>query len=247
MPRTPRVELEGGIHHVTFRGNRREPIFLDHRDRSFFLVQLDLSAHRHNWRWLAYCLMDNHGHLVIETPEQTLGRGMQRLNGNYAQWFNRRHRKTGHVFQGRFGSKLVDSDAQLIQLLQYVALNPVKAGICEDPTAYRWSSHGRMLAGTPEVAGAHDRVEELLEVWGGSAGGRYAKLFDDTEPAVAVMPPAWIGRPPLIELLQADSDGRGIRAAREQGYHLSEIGAALGVDPSTVSRRLKRLGGESNP
>jgi putative transposase len=150
MPRTARIEAEGGIHHVTLRGNRGQVIFRDDGDRSFFLRALDVAAREYHWAWLAYCLMSNHCHLVIETPERTLGLGMRQLAGRHAQAFNRRHGTYGHVFQGRYGSVLVDSDVHFAQLLRYVALNPVSAGLCTEPAEWRWSSHRYMLNGSPQ-------------------------------------------------------------------------------------------------
>jgi REP element-mobilizing transposase RayT len=242
MPRTPRKELAGGIHHVYNRGNRGDVVFIDDADRAFFLAELGLCSRRYRWGVLAYCLMPNHLHLVIETPETTLGDGMRWLAGNYAQEFNRRHHpKGGHVFRGRFGSKIAESDDYFAQLLLYVALNPVAAGLCATPEEWPWSSHRDMIAIRPGAAGAHERVESLLAGWGGEEGSRYAALFD-TEPVL--VPPfhgplPWDERPPLDELLGASPTKDEMLAARGHGYTLAEIAAALEVHPSTVSRRLR--------
>jgi REP element-mobilizing transposase RayT len=241
MPRTARIEVEGGIHHVTLRGNGGQLIFRDDGDRSFFLQELEVAARRYRWAWLAYCLMSNHCHLVIETPGRTLGLGMRQLAGRHAQTFNRRHGTYGHVFQGRYGSVLVDSDVHFAQLLRYVALNPVSAGLCTDPAEWRWSSHRYMLNGSPEAANARARVETLLKAWGGPDGSRYAKLFEPhgefDETSGAERP--WAHRPRLDELLATGTPDDAIRAAREHGYRLAEIAAALGVHESTVSRKLR--------
>ena len=225
---------------MTLRGNRGELIFRDDRDRSFFLQELDITAHSYRWEWLAYCLMSNHCHLVIETPARTLGLGMRRLAGRHAQVFNRRHGTYGHVFQERYGSVLVTSEVHFAQLLRYVALNPVSAGLCSDPAEWRWSSHRYMLNGSREAASARARIEALLEPWGGPNGARYARLFDSdcelAETFGAESP--WTYRPPLEDLLATGADG--IRAARRHGYPLVEIAAALGVHASTVSRSLRR-------
>src|SRR3954454_20748947 len=101
MPRKPRVELAGGVHHVYARGNAREDIYRDDVDRRMYLHTLGREVARWKWRCLAYCLMSNHVHLLLETPEPNLGRGMQRAHGTYARLFNRRHARVGHVFQGR--------------------------------------------------------------------------------------------------------------------------------------------------
>ena len=106
-------------------------LFVDDTDRAFFLTELDACAKKYRVDVLAYCLMPNHLHLVLETPETTLGAGMGRLAGRYAQEFNRRHQpKGGHVFQGRFGSTIVESDEYFAHLLRYVAMNPVIARLC---------------------------------------------------------------------------------------------------------------------
>jgi REP element-mobilizing transposase RayT len=241
MPRTARIEVEGGIHHVTLRGNNGRVIFRDERERSFFLEELDVAARRYNWAWLSYCLMSNHGHLVIETPERTLGLGMRQLASRHAQALNQRYGTYGHVFQGRYGSVLVDSDVYFAQLLRYVALNPVTAGLCSDPTQWRWSSHRSLLIGSPEAINARARVETLLEGWGGPYGSRYERLFDPAGELARIFgaDSPWTHRPPLVELLAAAAPDGGIRAAREHGYRLAEIAAALGVHESTVSRRLR--------
>jgi putative transposase len=242
MPRRARVELEGGIHHVTLRGNRGAPIFLDDRDRRFLVAELDAVADRYAWTWLAYCLMGNHAHLVIETPERTLGLGMRQLAGRHAQVFNRRHETYGHMFQERYGSVLVRSEAQFAQLLRYVALNPVKAGLCTDAAHWPWSSHPLMLRQDRRVARASARVESLLEVWGGKAGSRYARLFDPAGPLAARFgdESPWTARPPLAELLSTLGLDDGMRAAREHGYRLADIAAAVGLHEATVSRRTRR-------
>ena len=185
--------------------------------------------------------MSNHCHLVIETPERTLGVGMRRLAGRHAQTFNRRHGTYGHVFQGRYGSVLVESDLHFAQLLRYVAVNPVSAGLCTDPADWRWSSHRYMLNGNPEAAGARARVEALLEAWGGAHGSRYARLFDPGGESLATVgaESPWTHRPSLDELLGTATPDHAIRAARKHGYRLAEIAAALGVHESTVSRKLR--------
>ena len=243
VPRTARVELEGGIHHVTLRGNRGGPIFLDDHDRTFLLDELRDTAADYAWTWLAYCLMTNHAHLVIETPRRTLGVGMRRLASSHAQRFNLRHGFYGHVFQGRYGSVLVRSDAQLAQLLRYVALNPVKAGLAGDPAAWRWSSHRALLDGSSPVRVARRRVEALLEVWGGPAGSRYARLFDPEGTLAREFgdrSPWEPSRPTLAELLSGAELDDALYAARRHGYRLSEIATAAGLHESTVSRRARR-------
>ena len=101
---------------------------------------------RHRWRCLAYCLMTNHVHLLLEPPEADLGRGMHRLNFRYAQWFNWRWDLNGHLFQGRFGSELVESEWHMLETSRYVVLNPVRAGLCGTAAQWPWSSFRAMTA-----------------------------------------------------------------------------------------------------
>jgi putative transposase len=143
--RPPREEVEGGIHHVFPRGNGRGRIFLDDVDRHRYLRLLGETVARQQWYALAYCLMDNHVHLLLETPRPNLGQGMQRLHGRYAQRFNHRHSHVGHVFQGRYGCVRVVSDAQMWSVTAYIAANPVQAGRARRPDEWRWSSYEATL------------------------------------------------------------------------------------------------------
>jgi putative transposase len=140
MARPLRLEYAGAVYHVTSRGNARLPVFEDDEDRECFLGTLAEAVGRWNWLCHAYCLMDNHYHLLLETPDGNLSRGMRHLNGVYTQRFNRRHHRTGHLFQGRYKSVVVDRDGYLLELCRYVVLNPVRAGMVSGPGEYRWSS-----------------------------------------------------------------------------------------------------------
>jgi putative transposase len=146
MARKPRSDV-AGVHHVYARGNDRRRIFDDDADRHSYLRTLSRVVQRHRWHCLAYCLMENHIHLLLETQEGNLGRGMQRLHGRYAGAYNDRHRRSGHVFQGRFGSVLVETDEQLWHTVGYIVRNPVEAGQCARPEQWPWSSHRATLAG----------------------------------------------------------------------------------------------------
>ena len=150
MARQLRLEYEGALYHVTARGNGRQAIFLDDTDRRLFLDLLGREVEQQQWRCYAYCLMDNHYHLLLETPEGNLSRGMRRLNGTYTQAFNRRHERVGHVLQGRFTSILVDKDAYLLELCRYIVLNPVRAQLARTVHAWPWSSY-RATAGRASI------------------------------------------------------------------------------------------------
>ena len=146
MARPLRIEFPGAIYHVTSRGNARQDIFLDDEDRLAFLAVLGKVVARFQVLVHAYCLMDNHFHLLIETKEANLSKAIRQLNGVYTQAFNRRHGRVGHVMQGRFKSILVDRDSYLLELCRYVVLNPVRAKITRKADTYRWSSY-RATAG----------------------------------------------------------------------------------------------------
>jgi REP element-mobilizing transposase RayT len=145
MSRPLRIEFEGALYHVTSRGDRRERIFEDDQDRTGFLDLLGRVAVDFNWVVHAYCLMSNHYHLLLETPDGNLGKGMRQLNGVYTQDSNRRHGRVGHLFQGRYKAILVDADSYLMELSRYVVLNPVRAGMVGSARDWPWSSYLPML------------------------------------------------------------------------------------------------------
>jgi len=146
MARPLRLEYPGALYHVTCRGNARDKVFLVDLDRELFLEVLSQVVERFNWLCHAYCQMTNHYHLLVETVDPTLSRGMRQLNGVYTQQFNRRHRRTGHVFQGRYKAILVERDAYLLELARYVVLNPVRAKMVRTAKDWPWSSY-RATAG----------------------------------------------------------------------------------------------------
>ena len=147
MARPLRPAVPGGVYHVSVRGNRRQIVFFDGVDRRRFLRLLAETVRQYGWRCHAYCLLDNHFHLVVETPKPNISAGMQRLNSRYAEWFNRRHAFDGHLFQGRFHSRLLETDWHLLELSRYVVLNPVRAGLCPSTGDWPWSSY-RATVGT---------------------------------------------------------------------------------------------------
>jgi putative transposase len=140
MPKAGRQNVAGGIYHVTARGNAQEAIFLDELDYVALLRLLSETVERYSWRCHSYCLLPNHYHLLLETPEPNLSRGMLLLNGSYARRFNGRHERVGHVFQGPYRAELVRRDEHLLEVCRYIALNPVRAGLCDDPASWPWSS-----------------------------------------------------------------------------------------------------------
>ncbi len=149
MARPLRIELSGGLYHVTSRGDRREDIYFSDADREAWLELFAQVCARFNWICHAYCLMTNHYHLVLETPEGNLAKGMRQLNGVYTQIVNRTHGRVGHVFQGRYKAILVEKDSYLLELARYVVLNPLRAGMVCDVGDWPWSSYPAMIGTVP--------------------------------------------------------------------------------------------------
>ncbi|QBQ54057.1 transposase [Nitrosococcus wardiae] len=146
MARPLRIEFSGALYHVTSRGDRKEDIYQDDADRKIYLGVLGEVCERFNWVLHAYCLMDNHYHLLVETPDGNLAKGMRHLNGVYTQRFNARHKRVGHVFQGRYKAILVQKKAYLLELARYIVLNPVRARKARSAKDWPWSSY-RATAG----------------------------------------------------------------------------------------------------
>lgn len=134
-------------------------MFLDDRDRRRYLVALERTVVRRQWHCLAYCLMTNHVHMLIETPEPNLGYGMQLLHGSYATWFNKRHELAGHVFQGRYGAKRIHDEIHLITTVRYLDANPVEAGLAVSAREWPWCGAG---APTPPSWLATARLKEMI-------------------------------------------------------------------------------------
>jgi putative transposase len=164
MARPPRPLIAGGVYHVFNRGVARLPIFVDTRDRVRFLDGLAEVVDRGSWACLAYCLMGNHFHLLVRTPEPDLDCGMQRLQGVYAQAFNRRHDREGHLFHRRYGTSVLDDDDLIRYVTRYIVQNPVTAGLCRRPGDWPWSSHRATLGRVPEPR--YLAAEGLLRLFG---------------------------------------------------------------------------------
>jgi putative transposase len=164
VARPLRVEYPHASYHITSRGNARQDIFLNDYDYKDFLKTLKIVATRFHWLVYAYCLMDNHYHLVVETIDANLSSGMRQLNGEYAQLFNWWHKKTGHVFQGRYKAILVEKESYLFEVCRYVVLNPIRARIVMAPGEWKWSSYNATLGQVDSVVNL--AVEKLLALFG---------------------------------------------------------------------------------
>lgn len=158
MARPLRIEFPGALYHITSRGNARQTIFFDEEDFTDFLTVLGQVTKRYHLLLHSYCLMPNHYHLLIETPEGNLARGMRQLNGTYTQHANQRHQRVGHLFQGRYRSILIDKANYLLELSRYIALNPVRANLVEDPQDWPWSAY-------PQLIGFNQRIPCLSSDW----------------------------------------------------------------------------------
>ncbi|MHB8060865.1 MAG: transposase [Gaiellaceae bacterium] len=268
MSRPLRIELAGGLYHVTSRGNERKAIFLDATDRLSFLDLVALVCERYRWRCLTWCLMDNHYHLVLQTIRPTLSRGMRQLNGAHAQRFNRRYGRIGHLFQGRFKASLIEGDPHLLEVIRYTLLNPVRAGAIEDPSSWPWSSYPATVGtvSTPsflardivlglfaaETAEAIPRFERFLADGAGShsadvapspaSGSRAfvaARLCELTETPSAETPRLERVAAEAIRLHRPWSD-EAFHAVFARGLSMREVASLAGCHYSTVSRRVAR-------
>lgn len=268
MARPLRLEFAGAIYHITARGNGKAAIFLNDHDRERFLTLLARVVRRYEWICHAYCLMGNHHHLLIETPRPSLAAGMRQLNGVYAQGFNQRYGRPGHVFGERFKSVLVEKDEHLVAAAAYIVNNPVRAGLCEAAAGWAYSSY-RATAGlvpVPEFLTvdwllsqfgsdlrraqtgycsyvAEAALRDLVEIRGQIYLG--ADDFIDglapNRPLREIPRPQWQPLPPPLSRLFDEFGDVAVEVAhRRFGYPLRVIADHLGVHYSTIGRRLLR-------
>jgi len=180
-----RIEVRGALYHVTARGNECRALFRDDADREEYLGRLARYREKFRFHLLAYCLMTNHVHLAIRTGEQPLSRVMAGLHSSYAEWFNRRHRRVGHLFQGRYKALLIQEDRHLHALVRYIHQNPVKASMTTRAADYSWSSDQYLRGGKTPPWLDTDALLALLERTRRRAVRRYVELVDgpSVEPA----------------------------------------------------------------
>jgi len=211
MARPLRIEFAGALYHITSRGDRREDIYLDDDDRVCFLDVLAEVCDRFNWACHAYCLMSNHYHLLVETHEPTLGRGMRQLNGVYTQRFNRTHARVGHVFQGRYKAILVEKDSYLLELARYIVLNPVRAGMVSSARDWPWSSYRATADGRNQPTWLN--VQWLLSAFDSkrsAAGLAYRRFVSEgrrkPSPWGELKQQTYLGSDAFVEAMQAKVD-----------------------------------------
>jgi REP-associated tyrosine transposase len=269
MARPLRICVPGGLYHVITRGNAREAIVRDEFDRQSFFRILARTVKRFSWLCHAYCLMDNHYHLVLETPLPNLSAGMRQLNGVYAQAFNEHHGRVGHVFQSRYRSILVEDETYFVEVCRYVVLNPVRGGSCAAPDEWTWSSYAATAGLTPPppylaierilsefgstrpqayrnyrlfVADGIGKAAEL-EVKGERLGGDafLQKTFGLAAPLPEI-PRVQVEpmRAPLEEIFERELKAPIAVAYRRHGYTLRQIAEYVGCSYSTISRRLRQ-------
>lgn len=184
MARPLRIEYEGAFYHITARGNERRKIFLSEDDYQKYLAKLSDAIPKFSIVLHAYVLMGNHYHLIVETPQANLSAFMQALNSSYTTYFNIKRKRAGHLFQGRYKAILIDADSYLLELSRYIHLNPVRAGIVNDPTAYPWSSYRAYTAATADTFVTREKL------WGMISGNRKQapQLYADFVKAAIVEP-----------------------------------------------------------
>lgn len=213
MARPLRIQAAGLTYHVTARGAGRMPIYLDDRDREMFLGLLARVVAQQRIECHAFCLMPNHYHQVVTTLEANLSRAIKQLNGIYGQWWSRRHKRPGHVFQGRFHAQVVQSETYLLTACRYDVLNPVRAHLVDRPEEWRWSSYRATAGLAPVPPFVH--LDVLWQALGASDVGSAVRKYREfvIEPLAGKRLPAApiLGDPEFI----AHFEGWRRKASRE--------------------------------
>jgi len=233
MPRRLRIEFEGAIYHVMTRGNARQDIVHDDDDRRRLLDDLERAVTRRGWRLLCFVLMSNHLHLLLQTPQPNLARGMQGFLSSYAHWCLRRRRRAGHLFQGRFKAEMIEDETHYWVVSRYIHLNPVRAGLVAHPAEWPWSSYPGYGERSRRFAWvAH---ETLLAAWRGELGGA------DPVTAYRRFVEAGLSQPPLSPFREAF--GGWVLGSDRFVARLRALAGPLGPEPSTAAAR--HLSGQS--
>lgn len=241
MPRPLRQDYPGATHHIFVRGVDRSAVAIDDSDHERALLLLARAVSRYELVCHAWCLMPNHSHFLVTAQKGNVSRAMQWLSACTAQSFNRRHERVGHLYQGRFGSRLVNGDGYFLELGRYLALNPLRAGLCREPGDWPWSSYAATAGSQPAPAYLDTGVFlDLLgpcEAYVAWVGEGLDPTFLD-EHGFPKAPP----RPSLESLLAEDSDRAIAIAHHGHGYSQAAIARHLGVSASQICRRLATQG-----
>lgn len=215
MARPLRIAYPGACYHVTSRGNEQKDVFKNRKDREKFLDYLASATQRYGAVIHVYCLMTNHYHLLMETPEGNLSQIMRHINGAYTTYFNVKRKRSGHLFQGRFKAILVDADAYAAELSRYIHLNPVRAGMVEKPGDYPWSSY-RGYIGQSQAAEwlKTDFILGYLGQQGAEAGTKYRGFVEELiarpydSPLQGAIGAAILGTAEFVERVRAQHLGK---------------------------------------
>jgi len=260
MARPLRIQYSDAIYHVTSRGNERGRIVRDDKDREKWLYWLERAASQREWRVFAFALLDNHYHVFLQTPRGDLSSGMQLLNTGYAGYFNARHRRSGHLFQGRYKAVLIEAEGHWLEVSRYVHLNPVRAGLVERPERWKWSSY----RGYHRKASALDWVdyETVLSEFGvheSRARRAYRTYMEEglgrklDSPLGAAVHQVVLGSEgfvarirAMLEDMREDGDIPELRRIREQRRPELEEVVRLVVEHYGVDRRKWKPGGRSD-
>jgi REP element-mobilizing transposase RayT len=241
MPRKLRPNRPGETHHIFVRGVAKSPLSLDAEDYGRALNLLERTVSRFALICHAWCLMPNHHHFLLTTQEPNVSKSMQWFGSRIAQTFNERHGRSGHLYQGRFGSRLVKDDGYFLQLARYIPLNPVRAGICKAPEEWVWSSY----AATAGLLAPPPRYLDARVILGGLGSvSAYVDWVADVKAATAALDEQgrpYPARPPSLARLLRDDTDRSIAIAHlGHGYTHTAIAEYLGVSRSQISRRIAK-------
>ena len=247
-----RIEYPGAVYHVICRGNNRQAIFRDDADRKRYLEKLSLYCQEKNVDLLSYCLLSNHVHLLVETPKGNLSKMMQAFQTSYTVYFNKRHGRTGHIFEQRYKARVVDKDNYLLQVSRYIHLNPVSARIVKRPQDFRWSSYGSYLKGKGLTA---LKTESVLANFNGSTSRQLRQYRDYVEgdgsektrnPAPEVIKQIFIGDEDFAAAIRR----KGNRPSVREGHYsfqqmVAAVSAVTGVEREEIrtperSERIQR-------
>ena len=242
MSRKPRLHQPGALYHVLARGNAKQPIFSEDADRLQYQLYVAEALREYGHRLHAYCWMGNHIHMLVQAGEGALSRMMQVIAQRYTQWFNHKYRRVGHLFQGRYKAILVDADEYLLELVRYIHLNPVRAGLVERPEQYPWSGHLTYLGKAANPWLTTEWVLSQFGEGGAAARERYRRFVDQQpEPMMAAQLSSASATGPI---LGNDNFIRTVMQAREHAprptLHASieqiaqVVAAEAGVEPTEL-------------
>ena len=237
MPRKPRQDKHGAVHHIIVRGVARTAVVVDEDDYAREHRLLERTVSRFELTCHAWCFMPNHSHLLVTSRKRNISSAMQWFGSRTAQTFNSRYERSGHLYQGRFGSRLVENDRYFLELARYLPLNPSRAGLCRAPEDWLWSSYSATvgLRACPTFLDPSALIEKLgsADAYVGWVAAGAGSTFLDEQGVPR--PPA---RPSLASLLPEDSDSAVAIAYHGHGYTMNSIAKYLGVSRSQISRRL---------